>query len=188
MDVIKEKIAPARQPDGSLDMAYLLDNCLLLSSFHDEVLRLSADTIGTRLITGEATVGGKVLHPGRKLYTSLQQSFQGNESVLGAIGWFSGLRLLRISEVKLLSLTVTQALGTQPPCILNQQCDGIGQFTQVDWTRDTGHDTGSPYYLQSANWLVLLFPFPFLLSIPNPSFISSRNNGLRRFLGPHLPT
>ncbi|KAF2197034.1 cytochrome P450 [Delitschia confertaspora ATCC 74209] len=64
---IEQEIAPAFQPDGSLSMLYLLENCPFLASFYEEILRIANDPIGTRLVVRETTIGGKTLLPGRKI-------------------------------------------------------------------------------------------------------------------------
>lgn len=61
-------------------MAHLLDNCPLLSSFYDEVLRLSVDPIAVRVVspptsaaTGDVKLGGKTLRPGRQVLAPFRQ-------------------------------------------------------------------------------------------------------------------
>jgi cytochrome P450 len=72
---IAEEMRPAwlSSDKGSLDMAYLLDNCPLLSSFYEEVLRFTVDSIGARVVAKKTTVGSKVLTPGKKLLMPFRQ-------------------------------------------------------------------------------------------------------------------
>ncbi|KAH7305550.1 cytochrome P450 [Stachybotrys elegans] len=72
---IKEEMQPAWSSEGvgSLDMSYLLDKCPLLSSFYEEVLRFTVDTVGARVVMKETTVGGKKLSPGKKLLMPFRQ-------------------------------------------------------------------------------------------------------------------
>jgi cytochrome P450 len=59
--------------DGNLDLAFLLDKCPLLSSFYDEILRLTVDSVGARVVVKETTIGNKKLSPGRKLLMPFRQ-------------------------------------------------------------------------------------------------------------------
>ncbi|KAJ8063786.1 hypothetical protein OCU04_007647 [Sclerotinia nivalis] len=54
-------------------MVYLFDHCPLLNSFYEEVVRRTTFSIGAREVVDEVTIGGKVLHPGRKLLMPFQQ-------------------------------------------------------------------------------------------------------------------
>lgn len=54
-------------------MAYLLKECKVLASVHDETLRLSADSIGIRVVRQEFEIGGKTLSPGRTILMPYRQ-------------------------------------------------------------------------------------------------------------------
>lgn len=54
-------------------MAFLLENSPHLDSFYEEILRVVNDPIGTRLVTHETTIGGKVLLPGRRILMPYKQ-------------------------------------------------------------------------------------------------------------------
>ena len=54
-------------------MAYLLDNCPVLASVDDELLRLVNAPIGTRLVVSETSLGGKKLRPGKKILMPYRQ-------------------------------------------------------------------------------------------------------------------
>jgi cytochrome P450 len=54
-------------------MAYLLDQCHLLSSIYEEVLRISNDPIGTRVVTSKVKIGNKNLLPGHKVLMPYRQ-------------------------------------------------------------------------------------------------------------------
>jgi cytochrome P450 len=75
LNVIKEEMRPAwdNQGTGSLDMEYLLDKCPLLSSFYEEVLRMTVDSVGARVVTKKTTIGTKILYPGRKVLMPFRQ-------------------------------------------------------------------------------------------------------------------
>lgn len=72
LEAVKAEIRPGYKSD-TLDMSYLLQNCPLLASFYEEMLRVNNDPIGIRLVTQEATIGGKTLKPGRKLLMPYKQ-------------------------------------------------------------------------------------------------------------------
>ncbi|RYP61048.1 hypothetical protein DL770_009861 [Monosporascus sp. CRB-9-2] len=67
LSIIKEEIKPALKDDGGPDMHYLVENCPLLASFYEEILRWTNDPISIRLVTEEVTIGRTTLKPGRKL-------------------------------------------------------------------------------------------------------------------------
>jgi cytochrome P450 len=75
LNEIKEEMRPAwnKQGDGAIDMAHLLDNCPRLSSFFDEVLRVTVDSIGARVVVKETKIGNTVLLPGRKVLMPFRQ-------------------------------------------------------------------------------------------------------------------
>jgi cytochrome P450 len=67
LDSIKQESKPAFQKDGTLDMSFLLDQCPLLSSFYEEILRMTNDPIGTRVVVHPVTISNKTLLPGHKV-------------------------------------------------------------------------------------------------------------------------
>jgi len=70
---IKEESRVALQADGTLNMGFLLDRCPLLSSFYEEILRISNDPIGTRIVKQPVTIGNKTLLPGHKVLMPYKQ-------------------------------------------------------------------------------------------------------------------
>ncbi|KJZ70897.1 hypothetical protein HIM_09723 [Hirsutella minnesotensis 3608] len=73
---IQEEMRPAwntHTAEGGLDMEYL-EKCPLLSSFYEEVLRTTVDTIGARVVAQKTTIGNKILLPGRKLLMPYRQA------------------------------------------------------------------------------------------------------------------
>ncbi|POS81166.1 hypothetical protein DHEL01_v200437 [Diaporthe helianthi] len=58
---------------SSPDMAHLLENCPLLNSAYDEVLRYTNNAMGVRLVVNETKIGTKTLRPGRKLLMPYRQ-------------------------------------------------------------------------------------------------------------------
>lgn len=73
LDSIKTESKGALQDDGTLNMTYLLDHCPLLSSFYEEILRISNDPIGTRVVKQPVIIGGKTLLPGHKVLMPYKQ-------------------------------------------------------------------------------------------------------------------
>ncbi|VUC24493.1 unnamed protein product [Clonostachys rosea] len=75
LNVIKEEMQPAwnSEGEGSLDMSYLLDKCPRLSSFYEEVLRITVDSVGARVVMKETMVGSKKLSAGRKVLMPFRQ-------------------------------------------------------------------------------------------------------------------
>lgn len=54
-------------------MAYLLEECKLLASVHDESLRLCVDSMGIRVVSQELEIGGKTLSPGATILMPYRQ-------------------------------------------------------------------------------------------------------------------
>lgn len=60
-------------PNGSPNIARLLEDCPLLNSAYDEVLRYTNNAMGVRLVVNQTRIGGKTLRPGRKLLMPYRQ-------------------------------------------------------------------------------------------------------------------
>jgi len=73
LESIKDETKGALQADGTLNMAFLLEHCPLLSSFYEEILRISNDPIGTRIVVQPVTIGNKTLLPGHKILMPYRQ-------------------------------------------------------------------------------------------------------------------
>ncbi|KJZ75145.1 hypothetical protein HIM_05339 [Hirsutella minnesotensis 3608] len=75
LNEVKEEMQPAWSADGNgnLDMNYLLERCPLLGSFYEEVLRLTVDTIGARVVKKRTKIGNHVLLPGRMVLMPFRQ-------------------------------------------------------------------------------------------------------------------
>lgn len=73
LETVRAETKKAFRTDGSLDMAYLLKECNLLAAVHDETLRLSADSIGIRIVRQELEIGGKTLSSGRTILMPYRQ-------------------------------------------------------------------------------------------------------------------
>lgn len=58
---------------SSPNIAYLLEQCPLLNSAYDEVLRYTNNAMGVRLVMNETKIGSKTLRPGRKLLMPYRQ-------------------------------------------------------------------------------------------------------------------
>ncbi|KAF2827304.1 cytochrome P450 [Ophiobolus disseminans] len=73
LDSIKEETKGAIQPDGTLSMPFLLEHCHFLSSFYEEILRISNDPIGTRIVKQPVTIGNRTLLPGHRVLMPYKQ-------------------------------------------------------------------------------------------------------------------
>lgn len=51
----------------------LLEDCPLLNSTYDEILRYTNNAMGVRLVVNQTTIGGKTLRPGRKILMPYRQ-------------------------------------------------------------------------------------------------------------------
>lgn len=60
-------------PNGSPNIARLLEDCPLLNSAYDEVLGYTNNAMGVRLVVNQTSIGGKTLRPGRKLLMPYRQ-------------------------------------------------------------------------------------------------------------------
>lgn len=52
---------------------HLLENCPLLDSTYNEILRYTNNAMGVRLVVNQTRIGGKTLRPGRKLLMPYRQ-------------------------------------------------------------------------------------------------------------------
>lgn len=57
----------------SPNTAHLLENCPLLDSTYNEILRYTNNAMGVRLVVNQTRIGGKTLRPGRKLLMPYRQ-------------------------------------------------------------------------------------------------------------------
>lgn len=69
-----DEVRPAFTPSGDLDVSYLTNDCPLLESFCDEVLRMTVAPIGARRVVQQCEIGGKTLKPGRMVIMPYRQN------------------------------------------------------------------------------------------------------------------
>ncbi|KAI0894405.1 cytochrome P450 [Annulohypoxylon nitens] len=71
---LTDEVRPAFTPGGDLDVSYLTNDCPLLESFCDEVLRMTVAPIGARRVVQQCEIGGKTLKPGRMVIMPYRQN------------------------------------------------------------------------------------------------------------------
>ncbi|KAF2815105.1 cytochrome P450 [Mytilinidion resinicola] len=80
--VVEEASAALPSQDADLDINYLLNQCPLLDSIWNDVLRLTASSSTYRYIVSDTTIRGKTFRAGRKLLIPQRQTLL-DESVFG---------------------------------------------------------------------------------------------------------
>ncbi|GAB1315261.1 Abscisic acid 8'-hydroxylase 4 [Madurella fahalii] len=75
VDIIRTETAPAMHEDGTVDVAYLINDqtCPRLNSVWDETVRLTAFAASVRFLTHDVELGGKTLRKGNRLMMPQRQ-------------------------------------------------------------------------------------------------------------------